>query len=101
MLMIFLKMCTSMPRSRSVIRTGRSVVSRRRSSTSELKQLARTVAVATPFTVIFSTSTKNRFSATFSTPESVRATNGVRVSPMLRKMAASKLYRRITGIPSR
>ena len=56
-----------------------------------LTALALTVAIATPSTVIFSTSTKNRFSSTFSTPERARASRGVFVSPTLRKIAASKL----------
>ena len=63
--------------------------------------MERTVAMATPFTVMCSTTTKNRFSRTFSTPEIASASSGILVSPMLRKIAASKLYSRITGSPSR
>ena len=65
--------------------------SRRRNSRAELKALAMTVAMATPLTVIWSTATKNRFSSTFSTPDIASATSGTRVSPTLRKIAASKL----------
>ena len=57
--------------------------------------------MATPFTVIFKTATKNRLSITFKTPDAASAINGVFVSPTLRKIAASKLYSRITGIPMR
>ena len=37
----------------------------------------------------------------WSTPEVARAMRGIFVSPTLRKMAAWKLYSRITGIPAR
>ena len=57
----------------------------------ELSAFDITVAIATPFTVIFSTMTKNRFSSTLTTPEKASAFSGVFVSPMLRNIAASKL----------
>ena len=60
-----------------------------------------TVASATPSTVISNTATKNRFNTTFNTPEAVNAISGVLVSPTLRKIAASKLYSKITGSPAR
>ena len=62
-----------------------------RRSIAELKRFEMTVAVATPLTVIFSTITKKRFSATFSSPEKNSAISGERVSPTLRNIAASKL----------
>ena len=67
----------------------------------ELSALEMTVAMATPLTVMPSTATKNRFSTTFTTPETASASSGIFVSPTLRKMAASKLYSRMTGMPSR
>ena len=67
----------------------------------ELTAFATTVAMATPFTVILSTMTKNRLRSTFSTPDMASATRGIFVSPMLLNIAASKLYRSITGIPRR
>lgn len=60
-----------------------------------------TVAIATPSTVICKTATKNKFNITFITPEDANASNGIFVSPTLRNIAASKLYKRITGIPNR
>ena len=80
-------------------RMALSLATSRRNSSTELTALEMTVAVATPFTVIFSTMTKKRFSITFKMPEKASACSGMRVSPMLRKMAASKLYSRMTGIP--
>ena len=67
----------------------------------ELTILAITVAVATPFTFIQRTITKKRFKSTFNTPPQNRARRGVLVSPVLRKIAASKLKRKITGNPRR
>ena len=67
----------------------------------ELTALEITVAIATPFTVMCSTITKNKFKITFRMPEAASAISGIFVSPTLRKMAASKLYKRITGMPSR
>lgn len=64
---------------------------RRRKRRAALTALEITVAMATPFTVIPSTATKKRFSATFRIPEVARAMRGIRVSPTLRKTAASKL----------
>lgn len=44
---------------------------------------------------------KKRFKSTFNTPPQNRARRGVLVSPVLRKIAASKLKRKITGNPRR
>ena len=57
----------------------------------ELTTFEITVAIATPFTVILRTITKNRFKITFRTPDIARALRGIFVSPILLKMAASKL----------
>ena len=79
---------------RSAVHSRWMALSLRRSrtnSSTELMALESTVAVATPFTVMCSTMTKNRFSSTFSTPEKASVCKGTRVSPTLRKMAASKL----------
>ena len=70
-------------------------------SSTELIAFDMTVAIATPFTVICKTATKNRLRSTFNTPEKARAARGVFVSPTLRKIAASKLYSSMTGIPIR
>ena len=67
----------------------------------ELNTFEITVAVATPSTSIPNPNTKNRLSTTFSIPEITSATSGIWVFPQLRKIAASKLYSRITGIPAR
>ena len=90
MLMILLNAVRSMRSSRSSTRT-RSPCSRRRSSSTELTAFESTVAMATPLTFILSTMTKNRLRITFRIPETVSAASGIFVSPMLRKMAASKL----------
>ena len=57
----------------------------------ELTALETTVAIATPLTVMCKTATKNRFSSTFRIPDIVNMTSGVFVSPVLLKIAASKL----------
>ena len=67
----------------------------------ELTTFEMTVAIATPLTDILSTATKNRFSTTFRMPDIVSATSGTLVSPTLRNIAASKLYSRMTGRPTR
>ena len=63
----------------------------RHMSKTELARFEITVAMATPFTVMSSTATKNRFSTTFKTPDAASTISGVFVSPTLRKIAASKL----------
>ena len=78
-----------------------SVRRSRRQRSAALTALEITVAMATPLTVMCSTATKKRLRATLSTPVVASAARGIRVSPTLRKMAASKLYRRMTGIPAR
>ena len=49
------------------------------------------VGIATPLTPNFSTMTKKRFSATFTSPENVRIYSGRLVSPVERTIAAPKL----------
>ena len=70
-------------------------------STIELIALDITVAMATPFTVILRTITKNKFKSTLRQPESASTISGVFVSPTLLKTADRKLYNSITGKPSR
>ena len=52
-------------------------------------------------TVIPITITKNKFKMTLTIPEIIRHIKGVFVSPCDWKIAASKLYRNITGMPQR
>lgn len=67
----------------------------------ELTALEITVAVATPLTVILRTITKKRLRITLRTPDTASAISGTFVSPMLLKIAASKLYSNMTGRPIR
>lgn len=60
----------------------------------ELVRLETTVAIATPFTLILKTMTKSRFRSTFRTPAKASDCRETFVSPVLRKIAASKLYRK-------
>ena len=81
------------------IRRSSGLRSKRMKRIAALIRLETTVAIATPSTVIPATQTRNRFSPTLMTPAMIRTIMGVRVSPRLRKIAASTLYRKITGIP--
>ena len=81
--------------------TSPSSRSRETSSIPAPIRLEVTVAMATPATSRCTTMTRNRFRSTLAMPETIRHSSGVRVSPLLRKMADSKLYSRITGIPKR
>ena len=74
---------------------------RRIKSIIELTAFEITVAVATPLTVILRTITKKRLRITLRTPDTASAISGTFVSPMLLKIAASKLYSNITGRPIR
>lgn len=67
----------------------------------ELTTFAMTVAVATPETPQWNNTTKISPTVTLSTPEMASTASGAWVSPMLRKMAVSKLYSRMTGMPMR
>lgn len=64
---------------------------RRTKSIIELTAFEITVAVATPLTVILRTITKKRLRITLRTPDTASAISGTFVSPMLLKIAASKL----------
>lgn len=65
----------------------------------ELTALEATIEIATPSTVICRIATKNRFKRIFNTPEDAKAIKGILVSLTLLKIADSKLYSKITGIP--
>ncbi len=69
-------------------------------STAEMT-CAMTVASATPATLIWNTMTNIRFSATFTSPDTVRKYRGRLVSPTARRMALPKVYRRFAGMPAK
>ena len=66
-----------------------------------LTALAIPVATATPATPIWKYITNNRFNMVFTMPAAIRIYRGRRVSPILRSMAAPKLYAIIKGIPKK
>lgn len=59
------------------------------------------VASATPATPMEKRMTNTRFSATFTSPATVRKYSGRRVSPTARRMAAPKLYNSTDGMPTK
>ena len=66
-----------------------------------LMALAIHVAIATPATLMWKTTTSKRLSKAFTTPAAIRMYNERFVSPMLRRMAAAKLNTMRKGIPQK
>ena len=78
-----------------------SVFSNKRSRIKAETALANTVAIAIPVTSSLHMQTKNKSSTILTRLAAISAINGFCVSPILRKIAASKLYSKIIGIPKK
>ena len=58
-----------------------------------------TVAQATPRTPMFRAATETKFSATFTTPDTISTNSGYRVSPVARSAADANMYTAAAGRP--